>query len=73
MPEVISVAGVDFVGELPAELNNITAFAAGPVTGTKQEDGAKALVKFLHSGEAAAVFKARGLTPVTPPAPAKAS
>ena len=73
VPEVISVAGVDFVGELPAELNNITAFAAGPVTGTKQEDGAKALVKFLHSGEAAAVFKARGLTPVAPPAPAKAS
>ena len=71
VPEVISVAGVDFVGELPAELNNITAFAAGPVTGTKQEDAAKALVKFLHSPEAAAVFKARGLTPVTPPAPAE--
>jgi molybdate transport system substrate-binding protein len=73
VPEVISVSGVDFVGELPAELNNITAFAAGPVTGTKQEDAARALVKFLHSPEAAAVFKARGLTPVTPPAPAKAS
>ena len=58
---------------MPAELNNITAFAAGPVTGTKQEDAAKALVKFLHSPEAAAVFKARGLTPVTPPAPPKAS
>jgi ABC-type Fe3+ transport system substrate-binding protein len=43
------------------------------VTGTKQEDAAKALVKFLHSPEAAAVFKARGLTPVTPPAPPKAS
>jgi molybdate transport system substrate-binding protein len=73
VPEVVSVAGVDFVGELPADLNNITAFAAGPVAGTKQEDGAKALVKFLHSPEAAAVFKARGLTPITPPAPAKAS
>jgi molybdate transport system substrate-binding protein len=73
VPEVISVTGVDFVGELPAELNNITAFAAGPVTGTKHEDAAKALVKFLHSPEAAAVFKARGLTPVTPPAPPKAS
>jgi molybdate transport system substrate-binding protein len=73
VPEVISAAGVDYVGALPAELNNITAFAAGPVTGTKQEDAAKALVKFLHSPEAAAVFKARGLTPVTPPASAKAS
>ena len=73
VPEVISVNGVDFVGELPAELNNITAFAAGPVTGTKQEDGAKALVKFLQSSEAAAVLKARGLTPVAPPAAAKGS
>ena len=73
VPEVISVAGVDFVGELPADLNNVTAFAAGPVTGTKQEDGARALVKFLHSGEAAAVFKARGLTPVATPAAPKAS
>ena len=73
VPEVISVAGIDFVGELPGDTNNITAFAAGPVTGTKNEDAAKALVRFLHSGEAAAVFKARGLTPVAPPAPAKGS
>ena len=62
VPEVISVAGVDFVGELPADLNNVTTYAASAVPGTKQEDGAKALVKFLHSPEAAAVFKARGLT-----------
>lgn len=67
VPEVVSVSGVDFVGELPAELNNITAFAAGAASGTKQEDAAKALVRFLHSPEAAAVFKARGLTPVAPP------
>lgn len=73
VPEVIAVSGVDFVGELPRELNNVTAFAAGPVTGTKQEDAARALVKFLHSPEAAAVFKARGLTPVAAPAPPKAS
>jgi molybdate transport system substrate-binding protein len=73
VPEVIAVSGVDFVGELPEGTNNITSFAAGSVVGTKHEDAAKALVKFLHSPEAAAVFKARGLMPVTPPAPPKAS
>jgi molybdate transport system substrate-binding protein len=63
-PEVISVAGVDFVGPLRAELNNITAYAAGPGVGTKQEDAAEALVRFLHSPEAAAVFRHAASNPV---------
>ena len=66
-PEVISVAGVDLVGPLPGDLNNITAFAAGLGAGARQADGANALIKFLHTPEAAAVFKARGLTPATAP------
>lgn len=66
-PEVMSVVGVDMVGPLPAELNNITTYAAGPGTGTSQADAANALIKFLHTPEAAAVFKARGLTPLPAP------
>ena len=62
-PEVMSVAGVDMVGPLPAELNNITTYAAGPGAGTTQAEAANALVKFLHTPEAQAVFKARGLKP----------
>jgi molybdate transport system substrate-binding protein len=62
-PEVMSVAGVDMVGPLPAELNNITTYAAGPGAGTTQAEAANALIKFLHTPEAAAVFKARGLKP----------
>lgn len=62
-PEVISVAGVDLVGPLPADINNITTYAAGPGAGTTQADGAKALIAFLHTPEAKAVFKARGLKP----------
>jgi molybdate transport system substrate-binding protein len=62
-PEVMSVAGVDMVGPLPAELNNITTYAAGSGAGTTQADAANALIKFLHTPEAAAVFKARGLKP----------
>jgi molybdate transport system substrate-binding protein len=66
-PEVMAVAGVDMVGPLPGDLNNITVFAAGVGSATKEVDAAKALIKFLHTPEAAAVFKARGLVPATAP------
>ncbi len=62
-PEVMAVSGVDMVGPLPADLNNITTYAAGPSADTKQADAANALIKFLHTPEAQAVFKARGLKP----------
>src|SRR5450631_2613941 len=66
-PEVMAVAGVDMVGPLPGDLNNITVYAAGVGSGTKEADAAKALIKFLHTPEAAAVCKARGLVPATAP------
>ncbi len=62
-PEVLAVSGVDMVGPLPADINNITTYAAGPGAGTKETDAANALIRFLHTPEAAAVFKARGLKP----------
>ena len=66
-PEVISVAGVDLVGPLPAELNNITIYAAGVGAGTQQAEAANALIKFLHTPEAQAVVKAKGLKPADAP------
>ena len=62
-PEVMAVSGVDMVGPLPADINNITTYAAGPGAGTKELDAANALIRFLHTPEAASVFKARGLKP----------
>ncbi|MGB9063712.1 MAG: molybdate ABC transporter substrate-binding protein [Pseudolabrys sp.] len=66
-PEVVSVAGIDMVGPLPADLNNITAYAAGIGAGSQQADAATALIRFLHSPEAQAVFKAKGLKPTDAP------
>ena len=66
-PEVMAVSGVDMVGPLPADLNNITLYTAGTGTGSQQKEAANALIKFLHTPEAAAVFKARGLTPAAAP------
>jgi molybdate transport system substrate-binding protein len=66
-PEVMSVAGVDLVGPLPADLNNITVYAAGVGAGSQHAEAATALIRFLHSPEAQAVFKAKGLKPADAP------
>jgi molybdate transport system substrate-binding protein len=63
----MSVAGIDMVGPLPADVNNITAYAAGIGAGSQQADAATALIRFLHSPEAQAVFKAKGLKPTDAP------
>lgn len=62
-PEVMAVAGVDIVGPPPGDLNNVTFYSAGAASGTAQKDAAHALVNFLHTPEAQAVFTARGLKP----------
>ena len=66
-PEVMAVSGVDMVGPLPIELNNVTVYSAGASSTTKEASAGAALAKFLHTPEAQAVFKARGLTPLDAP------
>jgi molybdate transport system substrate-binding protein len=66
-PEVMSVAGIDIVGPPPGDLNNITTYSAGVGAGSQKAEAANALIKFLHTPEAAAVFKAKGLKPVDAP------
>jgi molybdate transport system substrate-binding protein len=63
-PEVMAVSGVDIVGPPPGDLNNITTYSAGVSPDSKEPNGAKAMIKFLKTPEAAAVYKARGLKPV---------
>jgi molybdate transport system substrate-binding protein len=50
---------------MPGDLNNITVYAAGLGTATREADAANALIRFLHTPEATAVFKARGLKPAS--------
>lgn len=73
MPELMGVQGIEIVGPLPGDLQNVTTFAAGIPVGAPQADAAKALVRFLQTPESAAVIKKHGLDPVPPAAPAKAS
>jgi len=65
IPEIMAVAGVDYAGPLPAEIQNITVGTAGIFTDAKEPQLAQALRDFLQSPAAARVFKARGLEPAS--------
>ena len=58
--EVLAQPSVEFVGPLPAEIQNYTRFTPGIVTGSSQADAARALIAFLYSPSAKTVFKAKG-------------
>ena len=66
-PEVMAVNGVDMVGPLPGDLNNITLYTAGAGIDSPQTEAANALITFLHTPEAQAVLKAMGLKPAAAP------
>jgi len=61
--ELAHFPGVDFVGPLPADIQEITVFSTGIQVGAKQTDAANAWVKFLTAPAAAAAFKSKGLEP----------
>lgn len=59
--ELQSNPDVDVVGLLPAELQQITIYAAGITSNAKETNGANALIRFLASAEAKPVYQAKGL------------
>jgi molybdate transport system substrate-binding protein len=61
--ELSHFAGVDYVGPLPADIQQLTVFSSGISVGTKEADAATALVKFITAPAAAAAFKKRGMEP----------
>jgi len=61
--ELVHVAGIDFLGPLSPDIQQITVFSGGIHTGAKAPDAARALVKFLTSPTAVPVIKKNGLEP----------
>jgi molybdate transport system substrate-binding protein len=61
--ELMASPGVEVLGPLPPELQNYTAFHAGAGVGSKDPSAAKALIRFLTTPSAGAVFKAKGQEP----------
>ena len=64
--ELLPVAGVDFVGTIPAEVQKVNVYAAAVVTGSKETDGSKKLIAFLASDAATAAMKKSGMEPSRP-------
>jgi molybdate transport system substrate-binding protein len=61
--ELLPVAGIDYLGPLPAAIQGTTVFTGGIHTGATQPDAAGALVKFIASPEAVPVIKKKGMEP----------
>ena len=62
--ELLPVAGIDYVGPLPAEIQEITVFAAGIPVGAPRPEAARALVSFLTSPGAAPIISKSGMEQV---------
>ena len=60
---VLTAPGLDVVGPFPAELQQEVIFTAAIAAATKQGEAAKEFIVYLKSPPAAAVIKAKGMTP----------
>jgi molybdate transport system substrate-binding protein len=61
--ELVHIAGIDYIGPLPSDVQCITVFSCGLQTGAPQPEAAKALVAFLTTPAAVAVMQKHGLEP----------
>ena len=62
--ELLSIAGADYVGPLPEELQLVTLFSAGVTTSAENAEGAMRLLDYLSSREVAHTIATTGLDPV---------
>ena len=61
--ELIRVKGIDYLGPLPKDVQEITVFAAALHKAAAAPDAARALVKFLSAPAAAVIIRKTGMEP----------
>jgi molybdate transport system substrate-binding protein len=60
---ILPVAGVEYVGPLPGELQDYVVFAAGLLTVAKEPDAAKAMMSFMSTPAAEPLIRKSGMEP----------
>ncbi len=63
--ELLPVAGIDYVGPLPPEVQRVTVFSAGVTAGAKTPGAAKTLITFLASAAGAPAITKSGMEPMS--------
>jgi molybdate transport system substrate-binding protein len=61
--ELVPVKGIQYVGPLPAEIQNVTVFSGGVHSGAKEANAAAALVKFLSAPAVIPIMTKHNLEP----------
>ena len=62
--ELLPIEGIDFLGEIPPEVQQTVFFSAGITRDAQNLEAAKDLIRFLTSAQAAPIIKKTGLNPV---------
>ncbi len=61
--ELLPVKGIDYLGPLPADIQEITVFSAAVHKAAGPTDAARALLKYLTAPEAAPIIRKTGMEP----------
>jgi molybdate transport system substrate-binding protein len=63
--ELLPVKGIDYLGPLPADIQEITVFSAAVHKAAGEVDAAQALLRYLTAPEEAAVIRKTGMEPAS--------
>jgi molybdate transport system substrate-binding protein len=64
--ELLPIAGIEFVGTLPEEVQRVTTFSAGLTLGAANPAAARQLISCLSSSDAAPTIRKTGMEPISP-------
>lgn len=62
--ELLPIAGIDYVGPLPSDVQRITVFSAGIATTAQHPEATQALIAFLASDAVAPAISKTGMDPI---------
>jgi molybdate transport system substrate-binding protein len=62
--EIVYAPGVDFAGNIAAEIQFVQTFSAAIVAGSRELEGSKRLIQFLTSARASEVIRKSGMEPL---------